>query len=112
MAILAGACPGLIDLKLVGASKLSDPTLHSLAAGCKQLQRVQVTRASVTAEGVVVALTTLGQLQRLEVGGMPALEELKELVDTQLGISGCHQWEVDGPDSEAAAIAWLRQGGA
>jgi hypothetical protein len=104
--MLAGACHALKDLKLLGASKLGDPALYLLAAGCKQLQRVQLTHASVTAEGVVVALTTLGQLQRLEVGDW--LEQLVVMVARQLMASGFLHWGVAGSE---ASVAWSRRGG-
>jgi hypothetical protein len=118
--MLAGTCHALKDLKLLGASKLTDPALFVLAAGCKQLQRVQVTHASVTEDGVVVALAMLGDLQRLEVGGMPVewLAELQVLVAKQLAAANCLKWVAAGPKWVAAhpnvyepSIEWSKQVG-
>jgi hypothetical protein len=113
VAMLARACHALRDLKLLGASKLSDPALYVLAIGCRQLERVQLTHANVTEDGVMVALAMLGQLQRLEVGGMPgeALEQLQVLVAKQLAAANCLQWVTAGPNADSPSATWSKQVG-
>jgi hypothetical protein len=113
VAMLAGACHALRDLKLLGACNLTDPALYALAAGCRLLEQVQLTHASVTEEGVVVALAMLGHLKRLQVGGMPEarLGTLKGLVGKRLVATRGHlQWVVEGPSSNQAFTAWKRLG--
>jgi hypothetical protein len=113
--MLAGACHELKDLKLLGACKLTDAALHSLAAGCRHLERVQITHASVTEEGVGVALAMLGQLKRLEVGGVPLawLQQLEGVVLKQMA-SGRLQWSgsrglLAGPHGDETSIVWSRK---
>jgi hypothetical protein len=104
VAVLAGACHALQEVTLQNAPLLGDPALHSLAAGCRQLERVQLTHSAVTDQGVVVALTMLGGLQRLELGGASVvpLRSVKALVQQELGAAGRLQWVVEGPNAAAA----------
>jgi hypothetical protein len=110
-AMLAGACHALKDVKLLGASKLTDLALHSLAAGCRQLERLHLTHANVTQEGVVVALATLAALQQLEVGSVtPALREQLRLRVRQEMAAEHQRWATRYADVDGLrSIVWSRK---
>jgi hypothetical protein len=112
VAMLAGACHALKHVRMSGASKLTDLAMHSLAAGCRQLERLQFTHARFTEEGVVVALATLVVLQGLVLGGVPlhASKQLKLRVQQELAAAECRLWAVDSTSEGAeASLTWGRR---
>jgi hypothetical protein len=115
VAVLAGACHALQEVTLKNALLLTDPALHSLA-GCRQLERVQLTHASVTEEGVVVVLVTLRGLKELVLGNVPAALDpaaLGRRVLRELTPAEQQQWVVgrDEPSDTKPCIAWRRRPG-
>jgi hypothetical protein len=110
VALLAGACPALKELQLRGALTLTDAALQLLAVGCRRLRQVRLTQARVTEEGVVVALTMLGELWELALGDVPslALEQLEGRVQREMPAAEYMLWAVNRLGGAEACITWRR----
>jgi hypothetical protein len=109
VAMLAGACHALTDLRLLGASRLTDSALHSLARGCPRLQQMHITHARVADGGVVAALTLLGELQQMVLGGAPwqVLQQLEVGVQRGMPAADYLQWAVEC-SRRVERISWRR----